>query len=105
MPKRKRIQKFPSTEVQGEGSWVLAARITVAEIRENRKASKKKAADLFELTVNALKSHIYEWNWVDDNSEPLPQPKDDPSVIDGLAEFETVFLSKCISGSEADAKN
>ena len=104
-PKRKRVRQIPSTEVQGEGSWVIVAMMTVAEIRESRKASKAKGADRFELSVAVLKSHVMEWNWVDDDGNPLPQPKDDPSVIDRLVEFETVFLGTAIAGSDNDTKN
>lgn len=115
MPKRKRIRKLASDEIQGEGSWVLVARMTVAEIRESRKrfraareAQKKGVTpdlDVFELSVHALKTHVLEWNWVDDKGNPFPQPREDPSVIDRLAEFETIFLSNCIVGSEEQAKN
>ena len=105
MVERKRVRKIPSDEIQGEGSWVVVARITVGEIRTKQKAGRKKGADIFGLTMDILKTHVLEWNWVDDDGEPLPQPKDDPDVIDQLVEFETVFLANHITGSEADAKN
>lgn len=104
-PKRRRVKRVPSDAVQGEGSWAIVAMMTVAEIRENRKESKKKGVDLFERSITVLKTHVREWNWVDDEGKPLPQPKDDPSVIEQLAEFETVFLGTAIAGDEFDAKN
>jgi len=79
--------------------------MTVAEMRELRKARKAKDADLFELGVDIMKTHVKEWNWVDDDGEPMVQPKDDPSIIDDLSDPESTFLSECIQGSEPDAKN
>lgn len=104
-PKRKRIVRYPSDEVQGEGSWVLVARLTVAEMREVRKQQKAKDADLFELGVALMKSHVKEWNWVDDEGEPLPFPKDQPEIIEDLSDPESAFLSDRIRGSDAETKN
>lgn len=115
MPKRKRIERFFSDEVQGEGSWVLVAKFTVEEMRELRKlgklAEKTREAgtddgpDMFEVGITQLKSHIKEWNWVWDDDTPMPQPKDDPEVIEKLSDPESAYLSKCLQGSEEDAKN
>lgn len=130
MPKRKRLVRFPSDEIQGKGSWVIVAKLTVEEMREIRKTRKVLKArevevdraakageepkaggeaiqdDLFELGVSVLKSHVKEWNWVWDNGDDMPQPKDDPSVIDKLTDPESTFLTVCIQGpSEKDVKN
>ena len=105
MAKRKRIIRFPSDEIQGKGSWALVARLTVAEMRAIRKARAAEDADLFELGVEVLKTHIKEWNWVDDDGEPMPQPKDNHDIIDSLSDSESTFLTECIQGSESDAKN
>ena len=105
MPKRKRLQRYPSDEIQGEGSWVIVGRLTVEEMRAIRKVRAGEDPDLFELGVDMLKSNVKEWNWVDDEDEPLPQPKDDPTIIDKLSDPESTFLTECIQGSEADAKN
>jgi hypothetical protein len=71
---------------------VIVAALTVAEMREYRGRA-------------VLKTHVYEWNWVDDDGVPFSQPKDDPSVIDLLTDGEVAFLSTLIQGSEAEAKN
>ena len=104
-PKRRRVRRHSSNEVQGEGSWVIVAALTVAEMREFRKRTDKKDFDAFELGVEVLQTHVREWNWVDDDGQPFPQPKDDPSVIDLLTDEEVKFLSVLIQGSEAEAKN
>lgn len=104
-PKRRRVRRHASNEVQGDGSWVITAALTVAEMRAFRKRADEEDFDAFELGVEVLKTHVYEWNWVDDDDVPLPQPKDDPLIIDLLTDDEVDFLSACIQGSEAEAKN
>lgn len=105
MPKRKRITRHDSEEVQGEGSWVKTATLTVAEMRESRKLAKTKNFDAFELGVDVTKTHVLEWNWVGDDGEPLPQVPDHPEVVDTLTDEEIGFLGKRISGSDTDTKN
>jgi hypothetical protein len=104
MAKRQRIKKFKSDSVQGKGSYAVCASMTVAEQREARKFMAD-GGDMFELGTSILKTHVLTWDWVDDDGEPLPQPKDCPEVIDLLTDAEVDFLSECIKGSEADAKN
>lgn len=104
-PKRRRVVRHASNDVQGEGSWVIVASLTVRESREEVERSKEEGYDVIEASVNIVKTHTYEWNWVDDDGEPLPQPQEDPSIIGELSTDEFTFLSECISGSEAEAKN
>ena len=104
-PKRRRVVRHASNEVQGEGSWVITAALNVAEMRAFRARAKEKDFDAFEVGVDVLRTHVYEWNWVGDDDGPLPQPKDDPTVIDILTDDEVEFLSGCIQGKEEDAKN
>lgn len=104
-PKRRRVVRHASNEVQGEGSWAITAALSVAEMRKYRRCAEEKDFDAFEMGIEVLRTHVYEWNWVGDDGEPLPQPKDDPAVIDLLTDDEVEFLSICIQGSEAEAKN
>lgn len=104
-PKRRRVQRHASNDVQGEGSWVITATLNVAEMRKYRKRAKEEDFDAFEMGIDVLKTHVYEWNWVDDDDKLLPQPGDDPEVIDLLTDDEVEFLSVCIQGSEAKVKN
>jgi len=60
--------------------------------------------DPVEEGLELLKQHVIEWNWVDDEGEPLPQPKDDPEVIYQMTDDETKFLTEILSG-EREAKN
>lgn len=105
MAKRQRLVRVPSDEVQGAGSWVIIARTTVREARAAQKATKQKDYDAFEFGIEVLRSHVREWNWVDDDDTPLAQPKDCPDVVEGLTMLEVTFLSEAIKGSEEDAKN
>ena len=105
MPKRLRVQKFLSTKVQGDDSWVRVSPLTVGEMRANRKQRKEKNFDAFDLGLTILKAHVVEWNWVDDDGEPLPQMPEHPEVVELLTDTEVAFLGDCIQGSEEAAKN
>lgn len=103
MSKRTSVKKFPSTEVQGEGSFVVVTGIKVKEIREMRKRSKEEEDfDDFEGGVEMLAKHVISWNWVDDEGNPLPLPKDKPDAVDELTSEESEFLVGLLMGT---AKN
>lgn len=104
-PIRRRVVRHASNDVQGEGSWVIVAALNVAEMRAYKKLADEDDFDAFEMGLEVLRTHVYEWNWVGDDGEPLPQPKDDPLVIDVLTDDEVKFLSDCIQGSDAEVKN
>lgn len=108
MPKRKKTIRFPSDEVQGEGSWVLVTLPTVEEMRKIRKTyreAEEAEKDTFEIGVELLKRYVKEWNWVMEDDSAMPQPREDPTVIEKLTNPESGFLSRCIVGTEQDAKN
>lgn len=108
MPKRKSVIRFFSDEVQGEGSWVLVALPTVEEMREIRKTYKDLTVaeeDTFDFGISVIRKYTKDWNWVFQDDQPMPKPKEDPSVFDKLIDPEVSFLSACISGTEQDSKN
>jgi len=92
MPKRKSVRRFPCDDVQGEGSYIVLAAIKVKQVREMRKKAKDPEFDDFEGGVALLAEHILSWNFVDDEGNPLPLPKDDPTVIDELTNEESEFI-------------
>lgn len=102
MPKRQTVVKHKSDEIQGDGSYVVLSAIKVREIREIRRKEKEESADTFEEGMKILKNHIVGWNWVDDEGEPLPLPKEDSEVIDELTEDEATFLVNLLMGSEEE---
>jgi hypothetical protein len=98
--------RVKSDEVQGKGSWVLVVNLTVDEVRALRKEAGDADADTFELGVGAIAGHIKDWNWVDEEEKPLPNPEDDPGVIGRLTMGETDFLSDILLyGDRAERKN
>lgn len=113
MPQRKTsIIQVDSTDVQGEGSWVKVRRMKWGEIKalSKRQAEIKAAGDeganlAIDVSDDLLAEHTMEWNWVDDEGNPLPQPHGNVEVIDGLTDEEFSFLADAIAGSEKVRKN
>jgi len=115
MPKRQSIKRIESTEVQGEGSYVVVRRQLVSEMRkfasgETWKQIQKMQSGELEDPALALAmaqeatERVIEWNWVDDDDNPLPLPKDDPEVFDKLTDEEFAFLSVALSASTQGAE-
>jgi len=50
-----------------------------------------------------LEKHIVEWNWVDDDGDPLALPKDNPETLDDLTDAESELLARLLLTS--DTKN
>ncbi len=104
MVKRVSRRRVSTEEVQGEGSYVVVTGVKVREIKALRKTAQDPNFDIFVGGLKLLQEHIVEWNWVDDEGDPLLCPKDDPDVIDELTEEEATFLSRILTGEE-EAKN
>ena len=92
MPKRinKLLRKIDSSEVQGDGSYVMMKAPTIGDIREGTIPDKSDNAASTEYAVFLLGRLVKEWNWVNDNDEPLPQPN--PDIIAELPYPEIKFL-------------
>ena len=54
--------------------------------------------------IDTLKKHILDWNWVDDEGEPLPNPQEDEDVFDELTDTEVTFLINRMMGVD-EVKN
>ena len=118
-PKRKRIVRVFTDDVQGKGSWALVAKLTVREMRENRaritaeqdqmlkdgEITAKVTDNQFEAGIDLIRRHVKDWNWVDDDGEPLPNPKDKPEIVDDLTDEELKALGGAILGREVEVKN
>ena len=131
MPKRKSVIEFACDEVQGEGSFVKLRVLTYAESREmlrelrtRRKqrriqyhADREEFGDkdsLYELEmtpeemdemVGDYVDHIVEWNWVDDDDKPLPQPGAVEDLLVILNQNEIRFLGEKLAEGKGDSKN
>lgn len=96
MPKRLFCSTFrvDSAKIQGDGSFVVFRRLTWAEMRP-----------IWDMETGAgmalMKQSIQDWNWVDDEGQPLPNPHDHPEVLDTLAFEETNFLLLAAQGKQS----
>ena len=104
MAKRHNVVKVETSEVQGEGSYVMVSRPSVREIRGIMKVDGDNAAT-FDVGVKTLGNHIREWDWVDDDGKPFLIPSEDDSVIDQLTIKELQVLFNALLGDEEERKN
>jgi hypothetical protein len=56
-------------------------------------------------TLRMFESHIVDWNWSDEDGEPLPPPADEPEVLETLTKEEYQFLTGVFQGTETELKN
>ena len=106
-PKRvhKKIETFKSDLVQGKGSWVKIQTPTYEDIDEViANVDDDSAKTKMELSKALIDKLTLEWNWVDDDDIPLPQPQEDSDVIKRLPIQETLFLIGCVQMDETDQK-
>jgi len=105
MPKRIRVREIPSPELQGEDSWVKVKAPTMAEFNQIQSlpaqmqelaATEGVAADVIKKMAKEyeelIAQFILEWNWVDDDDKPLPQPHNNPEIFDQLTAPEVMWL-------------
>ncbi len=126
MAKRKTVKKVSTDELQGENSYVIVTAVKTKEIKQTRRESqavsdaqkevekRRKVGDediedvepydAFGSGLDMIRRHLKEWDWVDDDGVPLPQPKEDPNVLDELTIEEVTFLANLLTGEE-DSKN
>ena len=115
MPSRKRIVRVECDEVQGEDSYMVIRKMTVADartameaIRDARKINKDDeiggALAILNRSVERYQPNVLEWNWVDDDGNPLPQPTD-PDVFPLLTSQEMQFIGRAIGATGGDQGN
>lgn len=116
MPRRVQRYRVDATAVQGNDAYVdiqplswpeMRAALQLQEEAQNaRKQGEEVSYDAGKIRemLTANLGHILGWNWVDYDGAPLPQPKDDPSVIDQLNTHEIQFLARILSGGEGVAQ-
>lgn len=100
MAKRQFIYTIPSEKVQGKGSYVKVRSLLWGDAKRIRRELKDADEDE-QMAANdqLLIDHIVEWDWVDEHDQPMPIPKDDPTVIDRLSAQEVNFLGDAVNGS------
>lgn len=101
--KHKLYTKVDSADVQGKGSWVKLKTPTfsdygdmmspaVVEDGTDTEAGANDRMDKMKIGFTMLKKSIVGWNWVDDDDKPLPNPQDNPEVVESLPLQEMMFL-------------
>jgi len=96
MPKRKSIRRVESTQVQGADSWVEFTAPRGKDGRQLIELGQQEGSDLerYKLNGELLVKFVHAWNWVDDDGEPLPQLKEDESILDELTLEEIGWLGQ-----------
>ena len=94
--KHKKHLVVDSSEVQGEGSFVKIKSISLNEILGHTQGEKGKPSDeeAAQLGLKILDDMIIDWDWVDDDDEPLPVPAENPGTIASLPFQESSWLLK-----------
>ena len=101
---KRQLQRIDTSSVQGEGSYIIL-RVSWGDVMRLRHRAVSGEFDEEADTQAILSQSIVEWNWVDDNGELLPLPREDADVIDQLLLSEINFLVSAILGDEGNEKN
>lgn len=106
MPERryKAKQKYPSDEVQGPDSWVEIRTPSWRDLEMATERDPGATEDPSEIEVGKrlIRLLVEDWNWVDDNGDPLPEPT--PETLDELPMGEMLFLFSCIKLEDLNPK-
>jgi hypothetical protein len=106
--KHKKYKRVPSDEVQGEGSFVLLRSPGFSDLQGLGDLSNlgEDEGQAIHAVVPMLARLVADWDWVDDEDNPLPKPSEQPEVIDGLTFQEQKFLVDALDlGGLTDQKN
>lgn len=102
MAKRQAIYTIPSADVQGEGSWVKVRAITRGQLVELATLAQRydtlSVEERAQVENQLISDLVVDWNWVDDDGNPLPLPRDHPELIASLPQREVQFLLDAITG-------
>ena len=111
MPRRKpNVVRVETTKVQGEGSFVVFRKFTWEERRELREKMRawlpegtKGLPDAYIDGIEGLiLSRLVEWNWADENEQPIPLPKtsdDLGALMDEEIQFLFETMQRLIRGA------
>jgi len=96
MPSRryKSRRRIKTDDIQGEGSFVVISAMTYAHAQDLFAEDGVTLSQNFtaEQGFELLQRLILEWNWVDDDDEPLPIPSEGEGVLKGLPIEELDYL-------------
>lgn len=122
-PRRQRVRRHDASKVMGPGAFVVIKAITMEDAQRIEDASKppemqegmtqedweicleQHEAKMKSLNYEAMAITVMEWNWVDDDGQPLPQPADNPAVFAKLTAEEIEFIADRMNGNVKSKKN
>ncbi len=111
--------RVETPKLQGEGTFVRVSVMTWGEKKAFRKAQRSQLERAMKLArqhgtgaglsavagqfdtepvEQELINRVLDWNWTDAEDQPLPLPRNDPSVLDRLTEDELLFLTRLMIG-------
>lgn len=98
MPARKNLLRVKTEAAQGADSWIEYVPFTVGERFDPGRQS---------TTREEVQNRVKKWNWVDNDSNPFPQPEDEPSIFNAITTFEMSVLIDIVFGFQSanDVKN
>ena len=94
--KHKKYRVVDSSEIQGEGSFVKFKNVSLTDILKYSQGADNKLddQDAAQMGLQVLDDMIIEWDWVDDDDQPLPVPAENPGTIASLPFQESSWLLK-----------
>lgn len=107
MARQVKTKRVETTDLQGEGSYVVLRSPKWGLLRKAQKqaASSGDAAAGMTFADELLVKSVLDWNWTDDDGQPLALPKDAPAVLDDLDSDEVAFLIEKITGAFTETSN
>ena len=92
--KHKKYWTTDSSEIQGEGSFVKFKSISLNEILGRTQGAKGKPSDeeAAQLALRLIDDMIIDWDWVDEDDNPLPVPAEKPGTVGDLPFQESSWL-------------
>lgn len=110
IPKRNRIKTITGN-INHDGGKIVIKAPTVGDQRHNQKHLKtfKDGSDEQELAANQwMADYVLDWDWIDDDGNPLPKPHRNPEVFIQITNDELKYIALCLGGmtpeDEADRK-
>jgi len=92
--------RVETPEAQGDDSWIVIRKPMGVEPLEFRRLnniddqapSRENSRAMLQLMV----SLIEDWNWVDEDGQPLPLPESDPEIADRLNSEELTAITHAV---------